>query len=159
MAQKSNVVSSAWKSIPENVRGYIVLGGMGVAAWQIYKWYKNNQLQDEIDKKAAEIKAYNKAGIVASFSDVQYVTWGKMINDELNSVLNIDEDKIFAVFRQFKTIVDVLKLQSAITYTEGLIYKQTDTLDQALAYYLSDSDIDIINKILASKNIAYQFNS
>jgi hypothetical protein len=158
MAQKSNVVSGAWKSIPENVRGYIVLGGIGVAAYQFYKWYKNSQLQDEIDKKAAEIKAYNKAGVVASFPDGQYVAWGKMINDELNSVLNIDEDKIFSVFRQLKNIVDVYKLQSAITYTEGLVWKQTDTLDQALSFYLSDSDIDVINKILASKNIAYQFS-
>lgn len=158
MAQKSNIVSGAWKTIPLNIRGYIVLGGVGIAAYQIYKWYKNNQLQDEIDKKAAEIKAYNKAGIVASFPDGQYVAWGKMINDELNSPFNIDEDKIYNVFRKFKNIVDVYKLQSAITYTQGIIWKQSGTLDEQLAYYLSDSDIDIINKILASKNIAYTFS-
>lgn len=159
MAQKSNVVSAAWKTIPINIRGYIVLGGMGFATWQIYKWYQQQKLESEIEKKAAEIKAYNKAGINASFLDQQYITWGKFINDELNSIVNIDEDKIFNIFRQLKNIVDVYKLQSSVTYTQGLLWKQSGTLDTQLAYYLSESDIEIINKILSSKNIAYQFNA
>ena len=159
MAQKSNVVSAAWKTIPINIGGYIVLGGMGFATWQIYKWYQQQKLESEIEKKAAEIKAYNKAGINASFLDQQYITWGKFINDELNSIVNIDEDKIFNIFRQLKNIVDVYKLQSSVTYTQGLLWKQSGTLDTQLAYYLSESDIEIINKILSSKNIAYQFNA
>jgi hypothetical protein len=157
MAKKTNVVSGAWKSIPENVRGYIILGGMGYAGYQIYKWYQSQKLEAQIEEKAAEIKAYNKAGVVASFPDNQYITWGNLINDELNDVLGIDEDKIFNIFRQFKNIVDVYKLQSAVTYKEGLVWKHVRTLDQVLSFYLYDSDIDIINKILASKNINYKF--
>ena len=156
MAQKSNVVSGAWKAIPINVRGYILLAGMGFAGYKIYKWYQQEVLDAEINKKAAEIKAYNKAGIVASFPDNQYVTWGKLINDELNSV-TVDEDKIYSVFRQLKNIVDLYKLQSAVTYTEGFLFKLERTLDEVLAFFLFDSDINVINKILLSKNINYTF--
>lgn len=156
MAQKSNVVSGAWKAIPINVRGYILLAGMGFAGYKIYKWYQQEVLDSEINKKAAEIKAYNKAGIVASFPDNQYVTWGKLINDELNSV-TVDEDKIYSVFRQLKNIVDLYKLQSAVTYTEGFLFKLERTLDEVLAFFLFDSDINVINKILLSKNINYTF--
>jgi hypothetical protein len=156
MAQKSNAVSKAWNTIPENFRGYILLAGMGFAGYKIYKWYQNEQLQSEVNKKAAEIKAYNQAGIVASYPDSQYVTWGKLINDELNSAL-IDEDKIYSVFRQLKNIVDLYKLQSSITYTEGFLFKINRTLDEVIAFFLFDSDIDVINKILSSKNINYSF--
>lgn len=156
MAQKSNVVSGAWKAIPINVRGYILLAGMGFAGYKIYKWYQQEVLDSEINKKAAEIKAYNKAGIVASFPDNQYVTWGKLINDELNSI-TVDEDKIYSVFRQLKNIVDLYKLQSAVTYTEGFLFKLERTLDEVLAFFLFDSDINVINKILLSKNINYTF--
>lgn len=156
MAQKSNVVSAAWKTIPINIRGYIVLAGMGFAGYKIYKWYQQELLDTEVSRKAAEIKAYNKAGVNASFPDQQYVTWGKLINDELNSI-TVDEDKIYNVFRQLKNIVDLYKLQSAITYTEGFLFKLKRTLDEVLAYFLFDSDIDIINKILLSKNINYTF--
>jgi hypothetical protein len=156
MAQKSNVVSGAWKAIPINVRGYILLAGMGFAGYKIYKWYQQEVLDSEINKKAAEIKAYNKAGIVASFPDNQYVTWGKLINDELNSI-TVDEDKIYGVFRQLKNIVDLYKLQSAVTYTEGFLFKLERTLDEVLAFFLFDSDINVINKILLSKNINYTF--
>ena len=156
MAQKSNVVSGAWKAIPINIRGYILLAGMGFAGYKIYKWYQQEVLDAEINKKAAEIKAYNKAGIVASFPDNQYVTWGKLINDELNSV-TVDEDKIYSVFRQLKNIVDLYKLQSAVTYTEGFLFKLERTLDEVLAFFLFDSDINVINKILLSKNINYTF--
>ena len=156
MAQKSNVVSGAWKAIPINVRGYILLAGMGFAGYKIYKWYQQEVLDSEINKKAAEIKAYNKAGIVASFPDNQYVTWGKLINDELNSV-TVDEDKIYSIFRQLKNVVDLYKLQSSVTYTVGFLFKLSKTLDESLSWFLSDSDIDIINKILLSKNINYTF--
>ena len=156
MAQKSNVVSGAWKAIPINVRGYILLAGMGFAGYKIYKWYQQEVLDAEANKKAAEIKAYNKAGIVASFPDNQYVTWGKLINDELNSI-TVDEDKIYGVFRQLKNIVDLYKLQSAVTYTEGFLFKLERTLDEVLAFFLFDSDINVINKILLSKNINYTF--
>tara|TARA_R110000868_G_scaffold14391_4_gene66938 strand:- start:3018 stop:3494 length:477 start_codon:yes stop_codon:yes gene_type:complete len=156
MAQKSNVVSGAWKALPINVRGYILLAGMGFAGYKIYKWYQQEVLDSEINKKAAEIKAYNKAGIVASFPDNQYVTWGKLINDELNSI-TVDEDKIYGVFRQLKNIVDLYKLQSAVTYTEGFLFKLERTLDEVLAFFLFDSDINVINKILLSKNINYTF--
>jgi hypothetical protein len=156
MAQKSNAVSKAWNTIPENLRGYITLAGIGVLGYKAYKWYQNEQIQAEVSKKAAEIQAYNKAGVVASFPDNQYVTWGKLINDELNSAL-IDEDKIYTIFRNLKNIVDLYKLQSAITYTEGFLFKINRTLDEVLSYFLFDSDINIINKILASKNINYTF--
>ena len=156
MAQKSNVVSEAWKTIPENVRGYIVLAGIGILGYKAYKWYQDEQLQSEVNKKAAEIKAYTKAGVNASFPDQQYVTWGKLIQDELNS-FTIDEDKIYNVFRQLKNIVDVYKLQSARTYTTGFFVKFEKTLDEVFATLLSESDIDIINKILLSKNINYTF--
>lgn len=156
MAQKSNVVSKALKTIPENVKGYILLAGIGFAGYKIYKWYQQEVLDSEINKKAAEIKAYNKAGIVASFSDNQYVTWGKLINDELNSI-TVDEDKIYGVFRQLKNIVDLYKLQSAVTYTEGFLFKLERTLDEVLSFFLFDSDINVINKILLSKNINYTF--
>ena len=156
MAQKSNVVSGAWKAIPINVRGYILLAGMGFAGYKIYKWYQQEVLDAEANKKAAEIKAYNKAGIVASFPDSQYVTWGKLINDELNSV-TVDEDKIYSIFRQLKNVVDLYKLQSSVTYTVGFLFKLSKTLDESLSWFLSDSDIDIINKILLSKNINYTF--
>ena len=156
MAQKSNVVSGAWKAIPINVRGYILLAGMGFAGYKIYKWYQQEVLDSEINKKAAEIKAYNKAGIVASFPDNQYVTWGKLINDELNSV-TVDEDKIYSIFRQLKNVVDLYKLQSSVTYTVGFLFKLSKTLDESLSWFLFDSDIDIINKILLSKNINYTF--
>ena len=156
MAQKSNVVSGAWKAIPINVRGYILLAGMGFAGYKIYKWYQQEVLDAEANKKAAEIKAYNKAGIVASFPDNQYVTWGKLINDELNSV-TVDEDKIYSIFRQLKNVVDLYKLQSSVTYTVGFLFKLSKTLDESLSWFLSDSDIDIINKILLSKNINYTF--
>lgn len=72
MAQKSNVVSGAWKTIPINIRGYIVLAGMGFAGYKIYKWYQQELLDTEVSRKAAEIKAYNKAGVNASFPDQQY---------------------------------------------------------------------------------------
>jgi hypothetical protein len=161
MAQKSNAVSKAasgaWKTIPINVRGYILLAGMGFAGYKIYKWYQQEVLDTEISKKAAEIKAYNKAGVVPSFTDNQYVTWGKLIQDELNS-FTIDEDKIYNVFRQLKNIVDVYKLQSARTYTTGFFVKFDKTLDEVFATLLSESDIDIINKILLSKNISYTFS-
>jgi hypothetical protein len=157
MAKKTNVVSGALKTIPENVKGYILLAGMGYAGYKIYQWYQKQKLESQIEEKVAEIKAYNKAGVIASFPDNQYVSWGNLINDELNSSFGIDEDKIFNIFRQLKNIVDLYKLQGAVTYTEGLVWKQTRTLDQALAYYLYDSDIDIINKILSSKNINYKF--
>ena len=156
MAQKSNVVSGAWKAIPINIRGYILLAGMGFAGYKIYKWYQQEVLDSETNKKAAEIKAYNKAGIVASFPDNQYVTWGKLINDELNSV-TVDEDKIYSIFRQLKNVVDLYKLQSSVTYTVGFLFKLSKTLDESLSWFLSDSDIDIINKILLSKNINYTF--
>ena len=156
MAQKSNVVSGAWKAIPINVRGYILLAGMGFAGYKIYKWYQQEVLDAEANKKAAEIKAYNKVGIVASFPDNQYVTWGKLINDELNSV-TVDEDKIYSIFRQLKNVVDLYKLQSSVTYTVGFLFKLSKTLDESLSWFLSDSDIDIINKILLSKNINYTF--
>jgi hypothetical protein len=156
MAKKTNVVSGAWKSIPENVRGYILLGGMGFAGYQIYKWYQKQKLESQIEEKAAEIKAYNKAGVIPSFPENQYVAWGNLIQNELNS-LTIDEDKIYNVFRQLKNIVDLYKLQSARTYTTGFFVKFNKTLDEAFSTLLYDSDIDIINKILVSKNINYKF--
>jgi hypothetical protein len=149
-------ISNVWKDVPSPIRGGVYIVAIGGIAYLGYKWYRKMQLDAKVQEIKDKIDAYAKVGIKQSYSDAQYKAWHDTILKEGNS-LNTNEEVIYNIFRKIKNQVDFDILDS-YTYTIGYLFKETYTLQEFMhARLLDPEEIDVVNRILKTSRIDFQF--
>jgi len=157
---KPGAITKALKEIPWIVKALVVAGAaLGIYAGvsrQIKKAKDNKAAKDAVKAADDELQALVNAGAPPSYSDTQY----KLGEDTIYSAINnsrwspeggTDEEAIYRVFNSLKNSADLLKLISAFGVRDD------ESLAAALRDDLDSEEMQKINQILSSKNIAYSF--
>jgi hypothetical protein len=154
----------------------IVVAGLGLAGYAIYRHFKKAQDIKDANQASAlaqgEINTLEQQGVTQSFDDSQYEAFCQRLVQAMNGC-GTDEQSVYDVFRQLRNNVDIRKLivQFGVRYYQPcaatspisyLIWQANDKaygggLPTWLSYDLSSSEIANINGILASAGISYQF--
>lgn len=116
----------------------------------VYFIYTRLREDKEMGVVKDEIKALEKEGITPTLSASQINSYALKLYRAMDGA-GTDEEQVFSVFNAMGNDADVLNLIKAF----GL--KEDENLSQWLADDFSQSDLDKINNILASKNIEYRF--
>lgn len=166
-----------YKELPAWAKGVVVIGGIAaiyVVGSQIVKAIKRGQdqrkQQEEIDAAKQDMDALAKSGVKPTLSKSNYESISSAIIDAVNGC-GTSMSKIKSQMSKLSNDADVLALITVF----GLRKKQrcvfsddpredfwSDmtppmSLTAHLQSDLSNSDINDINKLLASKGIKYQF--
>lgn len=162
-----------WAKGVENI---IILGGVAIIGYTIYKNAKKGQdIKDATQGASAATQALKQLaaqGIRPNYSDAVFYGWVDQLVQAMNGC-GTDEDAINAVFENMRNDADVYKLIEifGIQYYEPcgwsnpIAYAKWEIDDTAyggelttwFGYDLSTSDISVVNSILQQNGVKYRF--
>lgn len=160
---------------PPVVKGVVVVG-LGLIGWGIYRAIKKEKDRKEATQAAAQAQAeldqMAAQGVRPSYPVSQYLTYADRLVQAMNGC-GTNEDLVYSVFNAMKNDADVLQLIASFglryytpcALSDPVSYAIWQFNDKAyggelatwLSYDLSDSEIGNINSILQAKGIHYQF--
>lgn len=162
---KSNleIINKGYSNIPSGLKTALYIGIAAGGVYIAYRIYKNfsadaqrereqtkdieNELSDSIKAKPLTYPKSQYSGFADTIQTAGFDA-------------GTDEQAIYSVFYKLKNDSDYLALTAAwgkptrTIYDWGMAYKMT--LPQFLRWEMSDTEVQKINKILASKNIKYR---
>lgn len=157
--EKKGIVSEIATGLPAWAKGIIAVGVVGGIGFAIYKLTQKGGALLKPDEAKKDVKKLEEIGQQPTYMDAQYVGFADAIYAArgCNNVFGTNEDAIYNVFRKMVNDLDVAKLiekfgkrRLCFSFTEGNLGGfLNDDLDQ--------DEIAIINNILKSKGIKYQF--
>jgi len=140
---------------------WLAVGGVG--AYVIYRVVKGAGKaiatgKGEAGEKKQDVKQFEKQ-MTPSYPDGAYFGFADSIYAARhgNNLWGTDEDAIYAVFRKMNNDLDVAKLTQAFGTKRLSFSFQSAGLGGYLSDEMDDAEIDVINKVLAAKNIVYRF--
>lgn len=162
-----------WAKGVENV---IIVGGLALAAWIIYK--NSKQKQDIADANTAksaadsELENLEKEGVYPTLYDTEFESLAQKLVQAMDGC-GTDEESIYSVFRLMANDADIMMLISVFgvrfyqpcVWSSPVSYSLWLANDKAfggglptwLGYDLGDSEIRKINGILTANGITFQF--
>ena len=154
----------------------IVVAGLGLLGYSIYRSIKHNQDEKDAAKAAAaaagELAQLAAQGIHPTYDDSQFYVF---INSLVQAMTGCgtDESAIYQVFRQMRNEADIRRLiqlfgvqyYQPCVWTSPVSYSIWQVNDKAyggdlatwLSYDLSDSEISNINNVLKGNGLTFQF--
>lgn len=157
--EKKGIVSEIATGLPAWAKGIIAVGVVGGIGFAIYKLTQKGGALLKPDEAKKDVKKLEEIGQQPTYMEAQYVGFADAIYAArgCNNVFGTNEDAIYNVFRKMVNDLDVAKLiekfgkrRLCFSFTEGNLGGfLNDDLDQ--------DEIAIINNILKSKGIKYQF--
>jgi hypothetical protein len=171
----ASVYDKYYESQPSAVK-IIVVAGLGLLGYSIYRGFKRRQEERDLLKAAqaanSELTQLAAQGIQPTYNDSQFEAFSVAIDGAVAGC-GTDEDAILSVFRAMRNEADIRKLISVfgvryftpcvysdpVSYTIWLANHQAYPGDLAsfLATDLSSGYIEEINSILRSNGIEYKF--
>lgn len=143
----------------------LIIGGVAIAGYLGYKWYRKKNPTDEsslsADEKAAKAKGQSLSYTLTSYQGLAntiFNSWYQTYNP-FNSV---DETIVLSVMNKMRNDLDVLQLVRAFGKRRApvnflsLLTPQV-TLGEWLSIGLEPAELRIINELLAKKGINFQF--
>lgn len=172
-----------YKELPGWAKGLIVVGGaavVGFTGWKVYKGVQGLADKAKANKSikdvAGDLKSMQDSGQQQSFPESQYAGYASQIETQFAGCdfsaavpffpgkdLTYSGRALYNILDGFKNNVDFLKLVNAWgvrTYDAcglGTGDVKNVSLYGAVSDELSTDEIQIINDLLASKNISYKF--
>jgi hypothetical protein len=126
---------------------WVIVAGIAIYfGSKLFKKLKTNKDLQAANKDINELEKNQKQ----NYSDGQYSIWAQQLFVAMSG-LGTDENAIYRVFGYMVNDLDVAKLIRAF----GV--KDDESLGEWLAGDLDSSEIEKVNKILATKNIKYRF--
>jgi|694.fasta_scaffold07795_11 hypothetical protein len=157
--EKKGIVSEIATGLPAWAKGIIAVGVVGGIGFAIYKLTQKGGALLKPDEAKKDVKKLEEIGQQPTYMEAQYVGFADAIYAArgCNNVFGTNEDAMYNVFRKMVNDLDVAKLiekfgkrRLCFSFTEGNLGGfLNDDLDQ--------DEIAIINNILKSKGIKYQF--
>jgi hypothetical protein len=157
--EKKGIVSEIATGLPAWAKGIIAVGVVGGIGFAIYKLTQKGGALLKPDEAKKDVKKLEEIGQQPTYMEAQYVGFADAIYAArgCNNVFGTNEDAIYNVFRKMVNDLDVAKLiekygkrRLCFSFTEG-------NLGGFLNDDLNQKEIAIINNILKSKGIKYQF--
>ena len=158
-----------FKGLPTWAQGVIalvVVGGIGVIGYNIYKTIQKKQGQkdqkQELDNANQTVIDLTKAGQKPSLDSFKLAQLANQIHSALNGY-GTDENSVYRAFLQVKNDLDVVNLTKAYgirKLSSGNWNPTKDfegTLGQSLTEELDPKEMAALNLILAKKGIKYRF--
>ncbi len=158
------------------IQGTIIVAGVAVGGYILYREWKKNQEVKEAnaaaDAAAKHLRDLAAQGVVPTHDASQLEVYSQQLVEAMTGC-GTDEDSIHRVFRQMNNDADVAALivQFGVRYyqpcawTSPVSFAIWEVNDQAyggglptwFGFDLSDSEIEDINYILTTKGITYKF--
>lgn len=162
-----------YKGLPPWAKGVAVVGGaivVTIVGFKIYNGIKsakaNNNAMLEAAKAETDLSYYMSHGIFPKYPNSQYESWSNQLVSAFTGC-GVDTSKVIAVFQNMVNDADVLKLVSQygvrpFNKCASWVYvfgsgQNNMTLSAAIAYKMSQYDIDQLNSVLAQRQINYRF--
>jgi hypothetical protein len=132
---------------------WAVIAGAGIYA--VSRLLKKSQLAEE--KK--DVTNLEQQGQTATYLDSNYKGFADGIYAARsgNNLFGTDEDAIYAVFKQMKNDIDIVKLSQAFGTRRLSFSLDSANLGGFLKDELDEDEINVINTDLNSKGIKYRF--
>lgn len=154
----------------------IVVAGLGLLGYSIYRSIKHNQDEKNAAQAAAaatgELARLVSQGVLPSYDDSQFYVFVNTLVQAMTGC-GTDETMVYQVFRQMQNEADIRKLIQSFgvqyyqpcVWTSPVSYAVWQVNDKAyggdlatwLSYDLSQSEISNINSILKGNGLSFQF--
>ena len=157
--EQKGIVSEIATGLPAWAKGIIAVGVVGGIGFAIYKITQKGGALLKPDEAKKDIKTLEQKGQVATYMDAQYVGFADAIYAArgCNNMFGTNEDAMYNVFRKMVNDLDVAKLIEKFGERRLCFSFTNGTLGGFLHDDLNEDEIAIINNILKSKGIKYQF--
>lgn len=126
---------------------------IGAIAFLVKIFGKSESEQKEADAKKSRKKTYK----ALTYEDYQYKDWADILVQALLPDLTEDEEAVYDVFRDQKTVGDINKLIEYFDTQRQLFTLNYISLPVAIATYLSKGEKEKLNGIIHDNGINYTF--
>ena len=163
MAQ--NKIYESYSQLPTWAKGVVATLGIGtiiivsvVSIKGIKKLIAGDSGSSAVTQANDDLKNLSNVGVKPSYTDTQYASWSEKLAFALAWVTH--EDEVYAIMNYMKNEADILRLIQIFgtREVETFPFVRSDaTLSEAIISSMNQTEVDNVNKILASKGIKFRF--
>jgi len=152
-------------AISEGNKTLLIVGGLGFAVWQIFKYKPSPEQKAYLEQAASRLKQLADDGIVPSLPLAQFTSLALAIRNAVYDC-GTNEPVIYNSFETLNNEADLyqLILSFGIQKYKGCFEGEDffsgnihNTLSEAIISDLTSSEIGTVNAILSSKSINFKF--